>query len=288
MKNAKNLFYNGIIIGLSILCALVFVFSNKIVAKAEPEIIYSDDLYIGDEDLVDASYYVNCDSVILLENVSHISAPSFGNIDSTKPNGCGPITGMNVVGFYDRWCTELIAGYDPGMVFANGNYHYYPDRRSATTINAFSKLYSLMKTDEVGGTTSTNFKNGLNFYIYDAGYNVSYESFYSSKTSINFNKLKNAIDNNKVGVVMCSEYNFISSIIFSSSEGRAHIAQSNSTIPHMMMVYGYQVYGYYSNGQLIQTDTVLNVTNSKSIGAVGYMKLNDFSVINEALIISIY
>lgn len=144
-----------------------------------------------------------------------------------------------------------------------------------------------MKTGEIGGTTSENFRNGLMDYVNDAGYSVSYSSFFSTATTVNLNTLKNAIDNNQVAVIMCSEYNYIYTINIYSDEGRIKVIKDNSTIPHMMMVYGYMTYKYYKDSVNFRTDTFLCVTNSKGDSNVGYMLLNDFSVIDEAYIVSI-
>ena len=292
MKNAKQLkLFSQLLafaLGIFTLFACFFGNLNPVYADANQEVIYYDSTYgapIGTTTIAD--YEIYYDSYEVTENVYHKSAPSYGIGSAEYKNYCGPLTGMNVVAFYDRWKTNLIPNYEPGMSFSNGNYQYFPDLGETESREAFDDLYHLMKTDEVGGTTSANFKSGMNSYVSAAGYDFSYSSFYSGTKSVNLNTLKNAINQNKVAVIMCSEYNYISRIIDYSEENRLKFIKNNSTIPHMMMVYGYKTYEYYKDGANFRTDTFLYVTSSNSMQSFGYMQLNEFSDIDEAYIMTI-
>lgn len=296
MKNAKRLKLLNVILVIVYCAIIATVFLGNTVTvhastKADSTVYcdeyYSDETYDGSGEKVPAYYDVYYDSYEVVANVAHVSAPSFGNGDTTKPNACGPLAGMNIVGFYDRWCTDLIPNYTPGMTFANGTYHYYPDLGFTETVNAFASIYNLMKVGELGGTTSANFRSGLNTYVENQGYSLSYTSMYTNSTSVNLQTLATAISQNKVGLVMCSEYNYISSITDVASESKITVAKNNSTIGHMMMVYGYQTYKYYKNGVNFRTDTFLYVCSSYGSGDVGYMLLDDFLVIDEAYIMTI-
>ena len=71
-------------------------------------------------------------------------------------------------------------------------------------------------------------------------------------------------------------------------ESYMDIVKLSSTIPHMMMVYGYKTYAYYKNGVNFQTDTYLYVTKSDGMTDKGYMQLNDDCLdIDEAYIVTI-
>ena len=54
-----------------------------------------------------------------------------------------------------------------------------------------------------------------------------------------------------------------------------------------MMVSGYQTVGYYTNNTLIGTETFLIVSSGYQTAEDGYMKLNDFSKIDEAWIVNV-
>lgn len=292
MKDAKRLKFAALIFALllSILTVYTYNFSvvSSAVADTREEIIYYDSLYgdpIGSTTIAD--YEVYYDSYEITENIFHRSAPSYGVGNPDYTNCCGPLTGMNVVVFNDRWYTNLIPDFSPGMSFSNGNYQYFPYMSVQETKDAFASLYSLMKTGEVGGTTSSNFRSGMSSYVSNAGYSFSYTSFYSGATTVNLNTLKTAINQDKVAVIMCSQYNYISSITEFDDENRIKFIKTNSTIPHMMMVYGYKTYTYYKDGENFRTDTLLYVTSSNGDHNLGYMLLNDFSVIDEAYIMNI-
>lgn len=289
MRNAKK-FKVLFTVLLSALCFFVscfYLFGNAKVYAAAAETLYCDDVYTDGGYVTSgtvASYDVYFDRMEE-KSVSHLSVPSFTNGNSSYTNACAPLAGLNIVGFYDRWSTDLLAGYEAGLVFANGKFQYYPYTGSTIVENSFASLYNLMKTGELGGTTSSNFKSGLNSYVNNSGYSISYSTFYKNKNSVDLDKLTAAVDNNKVGVIMCSEYNFVNGIVY--NETQAHINKRNYAVGHMMMVYGYKTYTYYKGNTVIRTDTFLNVCSSYSSGEKGYVQLYDYSKIDEAWIVSI-
>lgn len=292
MKNAKqcNLVttFLALLMGGFMLIVSCIGCLSPIRANAESDIAYSDSLY-GDPvgTITTVAYDIEYDSYEITERVAYDNAPTYANRFESFKNYCGPITGMNMVAFYDRWFTNLIPSFDPGMSFSNGSYLYFPDQGKPQTESAYSDLYYLMKTDTVGGTTSANFRNGLESFVESAGYSCSFSSFYSNEDTVNFNALKNAIDQNKVGVIMCSEYNYVLQYGDNAAESKMQVVKNNSTIPHMMMVYGYKTYKYYRDGVNFQTDTLLYVTRSNGLSQLGYMIVNDFQKIDEAWIATI-
>lgn len=250
---------------------------------------YSGDTTFGDEDsdAYAATYDVYYES-ITTENVALVSAPSFGNSNPDITNYCAVLAGCNIVGYYDRWYTNLIPDFEPGMLFTNGEYHYYPDLAFTQSEAMKVDVYNAMQTN-VGtpGTTSTKFKNGLSSYVSNAGYSLSYSSIYGTSTSVDLQKLTTAVNQNKVCLVMCSKYNYISSITNVTNDSRMHVVKKNSTIAHMMMVYGYYRINYFASGSKFRTDTFLYVCSSYGSGDKGYMLLDDFLTIEEAYVMSI-
>lgn len=252
------------------------------------EISYcEDDSYNGMGEHVDASYEVQYDTVNIT-NVNYFNAPSFGYLGSEIHDACAPLAGTNVVGFYDRWCENLIPNYTPGVLTPSGIYQYLPDMSRPQTIQAFNDMYEAMGTNkEQVGTTGTNFKNGLNSYVRSAGYDISWSSMYQSTTDVNLSVLTDAINDNKVGVVMCSKYNFCYGVLNSTSDKTVRVNKITSVAGHIMMVYGYRIIEYYDAGNLFRKDIFLNVSSSYPTRERGYMQLNDYSVIEEAYIIDI-
>lgn len=110
-----------------------FFRNNAVVAQAEEiseiiyygDTIYGDAAYAGEGVSTDSSYWIDCDEVVIESYSIHPSVPSFGNSDTTMRNICGPITGTNIMGFYDRWYSNLIPNYTPGYTWTNGFYEYF-------------------------------------------------------------------------------------------------------------------------------------------------------------------
>lgn len=257
---------------------------------AATEIIYYDDFiyedgpYQGQGTHTSVDYTINCDEMVTEDLAVVTSAPSYGNNDPSMTNVCGPVAGTNIVVYYDQWATNLIPNFEPGMVTSSGYFRYYPDIDWPQTNAVIASLYNLMRVPEVGGTTSANFKSGLNSYVTGKGYTVSYTSCYDSATTLNLMTLKTAINAGKVALLMCSQYNFVYAVHDDTDIGNIYFTQHNSTVGHMMMVYGYKTLGYYSNGVKVGEDTFLLVSSGYGDSSQGYMRLNAFSVIDEAWI----
>ncbi len=300
MKNAINKKLLGKIAVFAIVCAMcvgqVCGLSQAKVTTASADVaneeiiyydsvVYGDDVFNGLGTQVDTTYAFACDEMVVEASSLHMSAPAYSTVESYMSNCCGPMAGRNVVAFYDRWLTNLIPNYTPGMVTASGIYRYYPEMGTAPK-NVMISLYDLMLIPEVGGTTSQNFKNGLSAYASEKGYSASYSSFYSSATNVNLTQLTNAINQNKVGVIMCTEYNFVFGIDLLEDQGVVQVTRFDSTTAHIMMVYGYQTIAFYNDGNRICTKTFLLACGGFGGTDIGFVELNDFSVINEAVIVS--
>ena len=250
------------------------------------EIVYYDSeaIFHGYGVIEDADYYLYCDEAITESYTVHSSAPSYGNGDSSLTNACGAISGTNVVVFYDRYFPDILADFTPGMM--NGAYYtYFPDLGMSQTVAALESLYSLMKIPEVGGTTSANFRSGLATFMSNRGCSASYSSFYSSSTNVNLSTLITAVNAGKVGVIMCSTYNYITSMNY--ADGNVYFAKTRGYTGHIMLVYGYKTVGYYTDGVKIAEKTFLFVSSGYSSGTQGFMELNDFSDIDEAWIVNV-
>lgn len=250
------------------------------------DFIYQDGPYHGQGAHTSVDYTINCDEVVVEHYATRPSAPSYGNNDPSMTNVCGPVAATNILVYYDRWSTNLIPNFDPGMI-SYGSYSYFPDIEWSQ-VNAMTvTLYDLMNIAEIGGTTSAYFKSGLNSYVATQGYDISYTSCYNSATTLNLTTLATAINQEKIALIMCSQYNFIYEVNDVTAQGFVDYTQFNSTVGHMMMVYGYKTLGYYSNGVKVGEDTFLLVSSGYSTQEKGYMRLNAFSVIDEAWIIDI-
>ncbi len=267
---------------------IVGVSAESVGGAETAEAIYYEDssegLFHGYGNMVSANYYIYCDEVRTEYLKLYSDAPTYGNGDTSMTNACGAISGTNVVVYYDRHYPNLIPDFEPGMI-SYGSYAYFPDMRWEATKNVMSSLYNLMQIPTVGGTTSANFRSGLASFMSGRGYSTTYSSFQGTETMPNLTTLGAAIDAGKVGVVMCSAYNFITSMNY--GDGSVYVVKQTSTTGHIMMVYGYKTMGYYSGGAKIAEKTFLLVSSGYSTAERGYMELNDYSDIDEAWIVNV-
>ncbi len=256
-------------------------------AFAAEEQRYSDDEnYSGGED---SSYnddqYVYYDSYTIRERNYHISAPTYAGLALEQSDICAPVAGLNVVVYYDYYYPNLVPGFEPGMI-SGGLYTYFPDIGWDQTDAAVWELHDLMKTNQgAPGTANSDFKNGLVDYFENHGYDMSYSGFYSSQTNVNLSVLDTALNQDKVALILCSQYNFVYSFI--DHDTYVEIVKRNSNVGHIMMVYGYQIIDYYKDGSLFQSDTYLYVSSGYGSGIQGYIKMNDHLKIDEALIVNV-
>lgn len=246
-----------------------------------------DDMYGGEGESVDDNYYIYHDYKVTREKKNHPSAPTYSGTILNQRNICAPVAGLNVAVYYDRYYPNLIPNFEPGMV-SSGTYRYFPDLSWTQTDAAVADLYSIMNTNQgAAGTSNSDFKNGLVQFFGNHGYSMSYSSFYGGSATVNFSALTAAVDQGKVGLILCSRYNFVYDIGNLDNGTTTYIVKTDSNIGHIMMIYGYMVVDYYQNGAVFQTDTFLYASSGFSSGKQGYVLLNDYLSIDEALIVNV-
>ena len=266
----------------TLVCAIT-VFNMGTVTGAAEAVYYSDTDYTGGT-MQEASEYVYRDSYTM-DTTYQSNAPSYGNSDASIKNFCAVTAGTNIAVFYDKTYTNLIPNFEPGM-FVEDVFRYYPDLGWPQTEQLFYTLYDDMKTNQSGiGTSGSNFKSGLQAYAARQGYDLTFSSMYSSSTNVNLTTFGNAVMADKVGVLLLSKYNYIYTIIH--EEDRTFISKATSNGAHIMMVYGYIKINYYNDGELFRTDTFLQASSGFSSGDQGYIKVDDYLTIEEALIVNI-
>ncbi len=265
--------------------AMLFsVLSPAFTAFATPQ-RFSDTNFNGAGNSVSANEDIFYDYYEVLETVYLSSVTSYGNTSSEITNHCAPLTGANVCGYYDRWCPNLIPNYATGLLVSDR--YYYLNVTNTHTQTCIETLYNLMGTNVGGsGTTQSGFESGLTQYAQNNGYSVTFNSIKNSTTSINFNALANAINDNKIAVFSFSKFNFISWIY--ENEGCSTLVMTNYNAGHMMVVYGYKIIAYYKDGVNFRTDTYLRVASSFDTQDTGYLLFGSNMSISHAKIVNIF
>ncbi len=251
-------------------------------ALAETEIYYAED-YSNTGDYTSVYLEERIDFATYTETSNFVSAnfPDFHKNDNSLTNACAPVAGSNVLGFYDRWCDNLIPDYTAGMylgdIFAYYDMSFQVKKKDALIAN----LYSLMGTNTVNaGTTKSQYTYGLTAYINNAGYSVNYNSVMSGG-SFNFNLLKQQIDAGIPVTLFFSGYNF-TSIALSQTSKFVVFGKNVYTTNHVIVVCGYMIYNFYdSDGNLIASKTLLHCSSGMPGGLTNYM-LNNNGNINDA------
>ena len=182
-------------------------------------------------------------------------------------NACGPIAGTAIVAFYDKYYPELIPGWE-SFFPTNGRYR---SQGSTYVYNLFDEMYVLMQTNVQGdGVSESEFKTGLQTYINNHGYSVSYTSVKSGST-LNYASCKAAIDNNKVIVLFTKP-----GVVYNLAEFSDHDTLTESTIAgnHIMFAFGYIQIKYYNNTGWFRTETFLEVATGRSAPSQAYYKVD--------------
>lgn len=189
-----------------------------------------------------------------LKNTTNNEAPKYKPI-SGLTNSCGAVAGSIIVGFYDKYYSNLIANWD--SFFPNGKYR---GQDAVYVPSLMNELYALMRTnvDDVG-VSQSDFLNGLQKYIDDRGHTIAYHSI-ATKSVLNYVACRETIDSNNL-VVIFSRPGDVYTIGINA--GYDEVTAINISDYHIMVAYGYQEINYYNANGLFRTDVYLNVMTGR-------------------------
>lgn len=205
---------------------------------------------------------------------------------SDRKNPCANVAGATVLGYYDKTYAELIENFSSARVI-RGRVLYAAQSKEVDDVVA--RLYVTMKTNVTeGGTTITNFKNGLKEYVHGQGLNISYSQTVSSYT-LNLNLYKAAISEEKLVVLFCSNYSMVSLQAFDAESGTEEFTIQHYVGNHVVVGYGVRTIKYYNaSGKLINTLNLLAVATGFRHSPVGYILLDNYGTIIDGYEVNIY
>lgn len=219
--------------------------------------------YTGTTGVTLVTETVNYTRYTVTEGNANPFCPQYYNLDSgTYPNACAPIGGSIVVGFYDRYRTNLIPSVNPGFLI-NGIYRYFPMASNATAIQSvIGSLYTSMGTNSLApGTTRTQYQTGLSTYVSNAGYSISFTSVMSGG-ALDIDSIISQLESGKVVTLYIANPN-LCSVSFGSSSATYTI--DSYTGNHIEIAYRYKLIRYYDSiNSNFRTDILLGVSTGMS------------------------
>lgn len=196
-------------------------------------------------------------------------------------SACAPIAGGNLIGYYDRYCANLIPNFTPGTEVGNGLYLYWVQNDAVD--DAIRDLYDDMGTTSIG-TTYDQFISGMQTYCSRMGYTFSYSDCMSGG-SLNYSYVKSEIDAGRPVALFVSQYT-VSNISF--HDGYEGYTNLHGTGNHVMAGFGYYdvtftlTSGGTQHSRFVAVATGLGRQNS------GYFNIDRDTTINNACSINIY
>lgn len=261
---------------LMILCA---VFTFSIQPTTEQTEYYATD-FNGGSDFTDKVFSIEYTKRTPSGKNLALVAP-----DYIVPNvTCVPIAGANLLGFYDRFCTELIPNFTPGVVYAGTHYVY--NAYDGNVTNAALQLASDMGLTDPAhqGATVAGFKSGLNTYCNRKSYTATLISVMNNK-SFNYDSAKAQINSGKPIILFCSEFNLA---VIGEKTNVDRVVLHTCKDPHAMVAFGYSEYTYTLSNGSTRVDKYLNVATGVDILTSSKLYIGSDVTIDDAYAVNIY
>lgn len=208
--------------------------------------------------------------------------PSCTAETSLGSNICVPVAGANIVQYYDRYCTDLIANYTPGR--GTGSIYIY-NAVGEELREVILQLYDDMETNTTGaGATVAQFKSGMETYCNRQGYDVTYSTCISGGT-MSFSQVKSFIDAQIPVIVFMGKSVYTEDI----SNGNGYDIVENSTYfaNHSIVAFGYKEIRYtFSDGSSRNVNMLEVATGISSLNG-GYLNLSKSNIIDDAMAVII-
>lgn len=269
----ENIMYLKKLINVSLLLICVLIFGAWTPITAAPLDRYAEVELRSTRATEIVEYTYRDDSVT---NSTDGGCPKYYQINGLT-NGCGAVAGSIIVGFYDKYYSNLIPNWEP--IYASSGKYRLQD--SVYVPNVMNELYTLMRTnvDDVG-VSESDFKNGLKAYINNHGYNINYQSV-KSGNNLDFDSCRSAIDNNKVIALLANPGDIYDMTIGTNSDT---IVSYNISGAHIMIAFGYRQIKYYNSSGLFRTDTYLEVATGLTVLTTALYKINPHNLSNAYII----
>ena len=170
---------------------------------------------------------------------------------------CVPNAATNVLGFYDRYYTELIPNFTAGKTVLVNHYMYHA-ADSNVGIAAVQLAYDMGLSDPAhDGATVGMCKTGMQKYCARKSLSVGFSSCMSSG-NFNYQTAKSYLNSNIPIIIFTSKLNLTS---IGTVDKTDTITMHTASAMHAMAVFGYTEVTYFLSDGTTKTNTYLRVAS---------------------------
>lgn len=196
-------------------------------------------------------------------------------------NTCAPVAGANIIQYWDRYKTDLIANYTPGTTM--GNFYIYKNPSSDTNA-VLAQLYYDMETNVYGsGTTIAQFKSGLITYCARSNYSVTYDSCMVNN-SFSYTTAKQYLAAGKPLSIFLYGFNVVDITPTTNTDTLSYWL---SGAGHIMSAFGYNEITYTLADSTTRLDKYLMVAAGLTVIERGYLNVQSNLQIDDAYAITV-
>ena len=201
----------------------------------------------------------------------------YGSVDNMT--GCANTAGSVLIGYYDRFCENLIPNFKTYTQLGSIIRYKAPTTEIA---NVVDQLYILMETDVAQlGTTFSGFQRGMNAYAVSQGYTYTTVNMFTNG-SLNIQSYKSAVQSGKPVALFLTTYAFLNGI--TEDNGVDTVSSAFSQGSHVVIGCGYKIDTYYnSSEQIIATRYYLKVATGDDSYNIGYLNINGLGNLDRAI-----
>lgn len=252
--------YKPIVLILTLLAILLIAFSPVSLNLCFAE---ETDIYYGDSESYYATTQTNSSALqsyftyhrkqVVASAFASVSYPEYYNTDNFLTNTCACVAGANIVGFYDRYYSNLIPDFEPGIQRPTAYIYTSMGVLTATKQSVINTLYDLMGVNSIeNGASQAQYQNGLAQYVDDHGYDLSFSSVMSG-TSINLSALQAALSQEHAVTLYVSGY-ALSAV--ADSDNTLIVASTTYNSNHIMVIFGMEHVVYYDTNDNVLADNI--------------------------------
>lgn len=196
-------------------------------------------------------------------------------------NTCAPVAGANIIQFWDRYKTDLIANYTPGTTVGSLYLYKTPD---STTDAVLAQLYYDMETNVYGdGTTLSQFMNGLDTYCARSNYTVSFDSCMVNNT-FSYTTAKQYLAAGKPLSIFLYGFNVVDITPITNADVLSYWL---SGAGHIMSAFGYKEITYTLADSTTRVDKYLMVAAGLTVKERGYLNVESNLQVDDAYAITV-